>query len=79
MQSRNRLTDFENKLMVARREKWEEGIVEEFGVCKMHTKQGPTVLYMEFCSILCGSLDKRAVWGNRVSCICMAESLLPFT
>ena len=61
--------------MVARREKWEEGIVEEFGVCKMHTKQGPTVLYMEFCSILCGSLDKRAVWGKRVSCICMAESL----
>ena len=61
--------------MVSRREKWEEGIVEEFGVCKMHTKQGPTVLYMEFCSILCGNLDKRAVWGKRVSCTCMAESL----
>ena len=61
--------------MVARRQKCEEGIDEEFGVCKMHTKQGPTVLYMEVSSILCGNLDKRAVWGNIVSCTCMAESL----
>ena len=34
---------FENKLMVVKREKWEEGIVKEFGTHKIHIKQGPTV------------------------------------
>ena len=30
---------------------------------------------MEFCSILCGSLDGRGVWGRMDACICMAGSL----
>ena len=32
----NRLTDLENKLMVARGEGWGDGIVREFGVHKYH-------------------------------------------
>ena len=31
---------------------------------------------MELCSMLCGSLDGRGVWGRMHTCICMAESLL---
>ena len=30
--NRNRLTDLENELMVARGERWREGIVREFGI-----------------------------------------------
>ena len=30
---------------------------------------------MEFCSMLCGSLDGRGVWGQVDTCICMAEPL----
>ena len=30
---------------------------------------------MDLCSILCGSLDGRGVWGRMDICICMAESL----
>ena len=32
----NRLTDLENKLMVARGEGWGDGIVREFGIHKYH-------------------------------------------
>ena len=32
-------------------------------------------LLLEFCSMLCGSLDGRGVWGRMDRCICMAESL----
>ena len=28
---------------------------------KMHNQQGPTVQYMELCSMLCGSLDGKGV------------------
>ena len=31
---------------------------------------------MEFCSMLCASLDGRGVWGRMETCICMAEPLL---
>ena len=31
--------------------------------------------HMEFCSMLCGRLDGRGVWGRMDICICMAESL----
>ena len=31
--------------------------------------------YREFCSMLCGSLDGRGVWGRIDTCICVAESL----
>ena len=30
---------------------------------------------MELCSILCGSLDGRGVWGRTGTCIYVAESL----
>ena len=30
---------------------------------------------MALCSMLCGSLDGRGVWGKMDTCICMAESL----
>ena len=30
---------------------------------------------MELCSMLCGSLDGRGVWGRTGTCICMAGSL----
>ena len=41
----------------------------------MDNRQGPTVEPREFCSMLCGSLDGRGVWGRMDTCICMAESL----
>ena len=43
---------------------------------KMDNPQGPTVKHMELCSMLCGNLDGRGVWGKMDTCICMAESLL---
>ena len=30
---------------------------------------------MELCSMLCGSLGERGVWGRMDTCICMTESL----
>ena len=30
---------------------------------------------MIFTLLLCGSLDRKAVWGKRDACVCMAESL----
>ena len=32
-------------------------------------------LHNEVCSMLCGSLDWRGVWGKIDTCMCMAESL----
>ena len=29
---------------------------------------------MQLCSMLCGSLDGRGVWGSMDACICMTES-----
>ena len=39
-----------------------------------------TLLYLKWiankdCSMLCGSLDGRGVWGRMATCICMTESL----
>ena len=45
------------------------------GVFKMVNPQGPTVQYRALCSVLCGSLDGRGVWGRMDTCIYMAESL----
>ena len=39
-----------------------------------HTEQAPTLQHMEVCSVLCGSLDGRGVWGRMDTCICIAES-----
>ena len=44
-------------------------------IFKQESQQGPTVYYMELCSMLCGSLDRRGVWGRTDTCICMAEFL----
>ena len=30
---------------------------------------------MELCSMLCGSLDGRGIWGTMDTCVCMTESL----
>ena len=35
----------------------------------------PTKTYRELCSMVCGSLDGRGVWGRIDTCKCMAESL----
>ena len=42
-------------------------------VFKMDNQQGPTVLYMELCSVLRGNLDGRGVWERMDTCLCMAE------
>ena len=42
---------------------------------KKDNQQGPTVQHRELCSMLCGSLDGRGVWGRKDTWICMAESL----
>ena len=42
---------------------------------KMDDQQGLTIEHMELCSMFCGTLDGRRVWGRMDICICMAESL----
>ena len=42
---------------------------------KMDNQQGPTVYHRELCSMLCGSLNGRGVWGRMNTCIYMLESL----
>ena len=44
-------------------------------IFKMDNQQEPTVEHMKLCSMLCGNLDGRGVWGRMDTCICMAESL----
>ena len=44
-------------------------------ISKMDNQQGSTVQHMELCSMLCGSLDERRVWGKMDTCIYTAESL----
>ena len=41
----------------------------------MDNQHGPTIQQKELCSILCGSLDGRRVWGRMDTCTCMAELL----
>ena len=38
---------------------------------KMDNQQGPTVQHLELCSMLCGSLDGRGIWGRMDVCTCM--------
>ena len=48
-----------------------------FHVTDTELKQQETTVYrMELCSMLCGSLDRRGVWGRTDTFIPMAESLL---
>ena len=44
-------------------------------IFKTDTQQGPAVEHREHCSMLCGSLDGRGVWGRVDTCICTAQSL----
>ena len=44
-------------------------------IFKMDNQQERTVYHRELCSMLCGSLDGRGVWGRIDTCICTAESL----
>ena len=44
-------------------------------VFKMDNQQGPTAQHRELCSVLCGSLDGRGVWGRMDTCVYIAESL----
>ena len=44
-------------------------------VFKTDNYQGPIVQHMELCSMSCGSLYGRGVWGRMDRCICMTESL----
>ena len=48
-----------------------EEYLQELGV----NKQGPTLKHSELCSMSCGSLERRGVWGRMDTCICMAEPL----
>ena len=41
----------------------------------MDNHQGPTVEHRELCSMSCGSLDGRGIWGRMDTWICLAESL----
>ena len=77
---KNRLTDLANELTVEVGEGWGEQIGSwgwhvHSAIFKMDSQQGPTVQQRELCSILCGSLDERGVWGRKDTSICMAESL----
>ena len=33
------------------------------------------IMHRDFCSMLCGNLDGRGVWGRMDTCVCVAESL----
>ena len=44
-------------------------------IFKMDNQQGPNVQHRKLCSVLCGSLDGRGVWGRMDTCIRVAESL----
>ena len=78
LQNRKRLTDLENKLMVARGEGRREGIVREFGM-DMYT-----LLYLKWITnedllyspgMLHGSMDGKGIWRRMDTCIHMAGSL----
>jgi len=80
LQNRNRLTDFEKELRVAGAgEGGAERTVREFGMdvyTLLHLKWiiNKSQLYMQPCSILRGSLNRRQVRGRMDTRMCMAES-----
>ena len=41
----------------------------------MDHQQGSPIWHMELCSMLCGSLDGRGVWGRMDACVWMTGSL----
>ena len=48
---------------------------EHIAMLKMDSQEGPTVKLEEICSVLCGRLDGRRVWGRMDTCIRTAEFL----
>ena len=44
-------------------------------IFKVDHQQGPTIQHRELCSMSCGSLHGRGVWGRMDTCIRMAQSL----
>ena len=46
---------------------------EHTAVFNMESQQGAAGQHRGLCSVSCGSLDGRGVWGRRDTCICMAE------
>ena len=49
------------------------GDLDEAQMKNMHKEesrhQGPPAQHGEFCSVLCGSLDGRGVWGRKGTCV----------
>ena len=43
-------------------------------IFRKDNQQGPAVEHRELCSMLCGSLDGRGVWGGMDVCMCVADS-----
>ena len=56
-----------------------EGILRDghvhTAIFKTDNQQGPTVQHRALCSVLCGGLDGRGVWGRTERCVCMGEPL----
>ena len=75
---KNRLTDLETELMVAREEGWGEGIVRKFGV-DMYTLlylkliANEVFLYSTGSSAQCHvpAWNRRGVWGRMDTCVYM--------
>ena len=44
-------------------------------IFKMNKQQGPILQHMEFCSVLCGSLDGMEFWERMNMCVCISESI----
>ena len=51
--------------------RWEHHVYT--AIFKVDNQQRPVVQHTELCSMLCGSLDGRGVWGGMDTCICMTE------
>ena len=65
----NAVVDLVNELMAASGEGerdnlgvWDERV--HTAIFKMDNQQGTTVWHMELCSVLCGALEGRGVWGD---------------
>ena len=44
-------------------------------IFKMNNQQGHIVWHMGLCSMLCGNLSGRGIWGRMDTCVCMTESI----
>ena len=74
--------DINNNIHISIREEVRINEIRKYKCLPAHTaifntdnQQGPIVLHMELCSMLCDSLDGREVWRRLDTCIYVAESL----